>query len=345
MKIKHLLLPLAVVIPAYLVFAPDAARVPSDLRDAVSDGAYNSLAGSAQEVAMPEAAAPERQAESSDAKSIYGKDDRLDYYASDAAMRGMSDSVVSLWESRSVAAADGTASLRVVDFGRAAGLCPGERFAEQPTGAFCSGTLVGEDVIMTAGHCVLDEAKCADTKFVFGYALKKAGDYPRSVPAGDVYDCKNIIKRDLDDGQGGFFSNLVSVFHGGPGPDFALVRLDRKVTGRRPLAIHRKAKPANGDQLFVIGHPVGLPVKVAGSAKVRDASPSYFFKADLDTFGGNSGSAVFNARTNLIEGILVRGDVDFVSSPAGCRVASVVPQDGGRGEAVTKISALEKYIP
>jgi len=54
---------------------------------------------------------------------------------------------------------------------------------------------------------------------------------------------------------------------------------------------------------------------------------------------------VFNASTNLIEGILVRGDVDFIDSPAGCKVASVVPQDGGRGEAVTKISVVEKYIP
>jgi len=78
---------------------------------------------------------------------------------------------------------------------------------------------------------------------------------------------------------------------------------------------------------------------------VRDASPRYFFKTDLDTFGGNSGSAVFNARTNLIEGILVRGDVDFVKSPAGCKVASVVAQDAGNGESVTKISALESYIP
>ena len=84
---------------------------------------------------------------------------------------------------------------------------------------------------------------------------------------------------------------------------------------------------------------------MAGSAKVRDASPTYFFRADLDTFGGNSGSAVFNAGTNLIEGILVRGDVDFITSPAGCMVASVVPQDGGAGESVTKISVVEKYLP
>jgi hypothetical protein len=341
MRIKSLLTLVAVAIPAYFLLAPRAVPVPSDLRDAVADGAFSDLAGSTGGSAAPAVPAPEIQAENSEAKSIYGADDRLDYYASNPAMRVMADSVVSLWEAKDVRVAGDRAVLSVMNFGRAAGLCPGERFAEQPIGAFCSGTLVGEDVIMTAGHCVLDQAKCADTKFVFGYGLKRAGEYPQSVPAGDVYGCKNIIKRDLDTDTG----FLASIFNGGPGPDFAIIRLDRKVAGRKPLPIHKKARPAKGDKLFVIGHPVGLPVKVAGSAKVRDAGPRYFFKADLDTFGGNSGSAVFNAGTKLIEGILVRGDVDFVNSPAGCRMASVVPQDGGRGEAVTKISVVEKYIP
>ncbi|MBI4350311.1 MAG: trypsin-like peptidase domain-containing protein [Elusimicrobia bacterium] len=341
MKIKHSALLLASLVPAYLLLAPGAAPVPSDLRDAVSDGAYSELSGSSSPNPAPEAPIPAPPAASGGTKSIYGDDDRLDYYAADADMRALSDSVVSLWEAKNLRTADGRTALGTVNFGQAAGLCPGQRFAEQPVGAFCSGTLVGEDIVMTAGHCVLDEAKCAATRFVFGYSLKQAGDYPRSVPAEDVYGCSGIIKRDLDMNPG-FFA---SVFNGGPGPDFALVRLDRKVPGRKPLPIHRKARPAKGDKLFVIGHPVGLPVKVAGAAKVRDAGPKYFFKADLDTFGGNSGSAVFNADTGLIEGILVRGDVDFVNSPAGCRMASVVAQEGGKGEAVTKISVLEKFIP
>jgi len=341
MNIKTSALLLAALIPAYFILTPGPRNIPSDLRDAVSDGAYGELAGSGSAAETPAVPAPEEQLQQSESKSIYGNDDRLDYYEGDAGMKKLSDSVVSLWEAKNVTAAGGKASLKVATFGLAANLCPGEKFAEQPLGAFCSGTLVGEDIVMTAGHCITDAAKCADTKLVFGFALKKAGEYPRSVPAADVYSCASVIKRDLDTDPG----FIASVFNGGPGPDFALIKLDRKVTGRSPLPIHRKAKPANGDPLFVIGHPVGLPLKIAGSASVRDASPKYFFKADLDTFGGNSGSAVFNANTKLIEGILVRGDTDFLNSAAGCRVAAAVPQSGGRGEAVTKISVLEKYIP
>ncbi|HAU89128.1 MAG TPA: serine protease, partial [Elusimicrobia bacterium] len=80
-------------------------------------------------------------------------------------------------------------------------------------------------------------------------------------------------------------------------------------------------------------------------AKVRDFSKSGYFVADLDTFGGNSGSPVFNTRTKKIEGILVRGDEDFLDSPAGCTTMATYEQTGGRGEDVTKISEVEKYIP
>ncbi|MDD2805545.1 MAG: serine protease [Elusimicrobiales bacterium] len=341
MKLRVGILLLAVLLPAYPALTPRHAHVPADLRDAVADSAYSDLAAGSEAAAAPEAPAPLPDADYT--KSIYGADDRLDYYAAPAEMRALADSVVSLWSSRWVRPSGAKASLFTVTLGSAHDLCPGERFAEQPVGAFCSGALVGEDIVMTAGHCVTDEAKCAETKFLFGFALKRAGESPASVPLSDVYGCKRIIKRDLTSGTLSLlFNNLVN---GGPGPDYAFIQLDRKVTGHRPLSVDRGGKAAAGDPLFVIGHPVGLPLKVAGGARVRDVLPKYFFLADLDTFGGNSGSAVFNARTKQINGILVRGDKDFVPSPAGCNVAAVMPQNGGRGEAVTKMSAISKYLP
>ncbi|MCX5792615.1 MAG: serine protease [Elusimicrobia bacterium] len=336
MKIKHFVILSAVLLPASFIFMKKAAPVPGDLRDAVADNAYVALHNTGSEASVPEVPAPMATSRS-EAKSIYGTDDRLDYYETSAAMKELSNSVVSLWSANAVTIAGNKASLRVTPFGAFARLCPGEKFAEQPMGALCSGTLVGDDIVMTAGHCVTSRVKCAATKFVFGYVLKKAGDYPDSVPAGDVYSCKNIIARDLD--------TVSDPANGGPGPDFALIKLDRKVTGRRPLRINRNSRPAKGNRLFVIGYPAGLPLKVAHNARVLDASPRYFFKADLDTFGGNSGSAVFNAETKLIEGILVRGGKDFVLTPAGCRINAVAAQTGANGESVTKISVLDEYIP
>ena len=125
----------------------------------------------------------------------------------------------------------------------------------------------------------------------------------------------------------------------GTGADWALIRLDRKVTGHEPLKYDTSDSVKNGDPLVVIGHPAGLPTKVAGGATVRDASPKGYFVANLDTYGGNSGSAVFNAKTGVIVGILVRGENDYVYKD-GCSVSNVCPSTGCRGEDVTKLNAV-----
>lgn len=90
---------------------------------------------------------------------------------------------------------------------------------------------------------------------------------------------------------------------------------------------------------------MGLPLKIAGFATVRDFSKVGYFVADLDTFGGNSGSPVFSVKTKKIEGILVRGDEDFIDGPAGCTTMATYEQTGGRGEDVTKVSAFSAFVP
>lgn len=275
------------------------------------------------------------------AKSIYGSDDRLDFFAASQPMKTLSDSVVSFWKASSVEIANGSAKLKTVNFGERLNLCPGTKFMEQPIGAFCSGSLVGEDLVITAGHCVKTDADCKNTKMVFGYAVKKNGEEAvTTMPAGEVYTCGKIIKRFLAGEPGSDNPTGQNL-----GPDYALIQLDRKVTGHKPLGINRGTNLKKGDGIFVIGHPVGLPLKVAAGASVRDFSKVGYFTADLDTFGGNSGSPVFNTRTSLIEGILVRGDEDFSDSPAGCTTMSTYAQTGGRGEDVTKISAISASIP
>lgn len=282
-------------------------------------------------------------------KTIYGADDRLDYYAAPADMKALADSVVSLWQAKQVSVSGDQAVLAHKNFGSALNLCPSERFREQPIGAFCSGALVGPDLIMTAGHCIMDEAACADTKFVFGYAVKeRGGKAATTLPAGEVYGCKRIITRGLDKQPSSFVGTLISILSNilkRIGPDYALIQLDRKVEGHRPLPINRGAGPGVGAPLFTIGHPAGLPLKAAGGATLRSNSPRSFYIADIDAFGGNSGGPVFNADTKLIEGILVLGGQDFVKSPAGCTIAYTVDQNKGIGTGVTRLSFIKDAIP
>ena len=67
-----------------------------------------------------------------------------------------------------------------------------------------------------------------------------------------------------------------------------------------------------------------------------------YFKTNADTYGGNSGSAVVDSRTGIVEGILVRGDQDYTQSTTeDCVVSVHRDQNGGRGEDVTRITNIK----
>ena len=288
---------------------------------------------------------------------IYGDDDRIDYSKAPAAMQKLADSVVSFWDKDYIRDVNGQKYLLTVTFEKGVGLCPGETFGQQPIGAFCSGTLVGEDLVLTAGHCITDEESCAKARMVFGFNDKNLNNgmalndtvtaYP--VDPKEIYSCSKIVKRHLGKQHTstvGMIWDYIMFKHDKVAPDYALIKLDRKVTGRSPLPVERNTKLNEGDKIFVIGHPVGLPVKVAGGATIRNNKPKHFYLTDLDTFGGNSGSAVFSQKSGKIVGILVRGSTDFVDDAGkGCKIQNRVPQDYGKGEAVNRLKPVLSSIP
>lgn len=206
------------------------------------------------------------------------------------------------------------------------GICSDERFAKQPTAAMCSGFLVGKDYLITAGHCITSEADCNSNSWVFDYAINDNKATATSVKASAVYHCSKIISRTQDR------STL---------NDFALIKLDREVTDRTPLTFRKKGKVDLKTEIVVIGHPSGLPTKVSDGAYVRSNDNKYYFQANLDTFGGNSGSAVFDAKTGIIEGILVRGETDYTyDSATGCYRTKKCDMESCRGEDVTRITSV-----
>lgn len=206
------------------------------------------------------------------------------------------------------------------------GICESERFSKQPSVASCSGFLVSADTIVTAGHCVQNESQCESASWVFDYKVERDNDTQVIVDKTQVYKCSKIISQKLDVETEA---------------DYAVIKLDREVEDRAPLKFRTKGAAVVGDELVVIGHPSGLPTKIADGAAIREVNDVYF-KANLDTFGGNSGSAVFNATTGVVEGILVRGETDYIRDASqGCRVSNVFANDDGDGEDVTLITIVE----
>ncbi len=174
-------------------------------------------------------------------------------------------------------------------------LCSDERFRDQISAGACSGFLVAADLMVTAGHC-MNKEQCSSYKWVFDFNSKQL-EKDNSVPLGSVYSCKSVVE----------FKNASTL-------DYALVQLDRPMTDRLPLNIRREGKIKDNASLVVIGNPSGIPTKVAAGANVRINSSENSFKANLDSFIGNSGSAVFNADSGVIEGVLTGGEVIISST-------------------------------
>ena len=152
-------------------------------------------------------------------KVIYGDDDRKDLFqVTNARERALADSTVALVKSTDVAIGNGKANLSGSDYGPSQGLCRNEPFYEQFTAAFCSGFLVAPNLIVTAGHCIVDVGDCSATRFVFGYALKAQGVLPRQVASSEVYSCQRIVAR-----------KQVAA-----GADYAVIELDREVVDISP---------------------------------------------------------------------------------------------------------------
>lgn len=260
---------------------------------------------------------------------IYGADNRVDLYqVSDPLLLAAADSTVALVQASDLSLnSAGNFVLAGAQLGPDNSLCKSEPFYSQQTGAFCSGFLVEADTIVTAGHCIQDASDCSSTKFAFGFSIKSLSQKYNEFPKEDVVGCKSVVHTQ----------------HPNDDADFAIIKLDRPILNHMPLRLAQQKNLKVGDAVFVIGHPTGLPTKIAGGANVRSASEPGFFVANLDTYGGNSGSAVFNAQTLEVEGILVRGENDYVMS-GDCRVSNHCTNEGCRGEDVTKISSVLPYL-
>lgn len=270
---------------------------------------------------------------------IYGDDNRKDYYDMiDPDLLVATEAVCLVVGTSSLTDnGDGTYTLAASPwiFQSGSTVCADERFRGQLAAGFCTAFLVGDDILVTAGHCV-SSSSCGSTAFVFGF--RKTDSViaaPTLYSADDVYFCSGIIDRRLAGDR-----------------DHCVLQLDRPVLGRTPLPIRRTGSVADGDPLSVIGHGIILPVKEAGGAIVQNANGAVpYFQSNLDTYGGNSGSPVFSLTTYVVEGILVRGAPDFVYDPEGnCTRSNTVPNTGNTGagltfEEVSKTTEFAASIP
>src|SRR5688572_11008114 len=74
-------------------------------------------------------------------------------------------------------------------------LCESEPFADQPSLALCTGVLVSDDLVLTAGHCV-QHVSCEQMALVFGF-YNEAADQLHPVGADDVVTCAEVVASEV----------------------------------------------------------------------------------------------------------------------------------------------------
>ena len=271
-------------------------------------------------------ASPSEDAERYSASIIYGEDHRREYFETDTSSATiMATSVVALIPKAYIKTNPGGLWLRSPTWRESSGVCAHEPFSAQPAAAFCSGVLVDWDLVLTAGHCVRQFA-LNDFLIAFGYYYRTPDRLALS--SGDLYEPVEIASEELN--PPGWEPRL----------DYAWLRLAQPVRApRRPAAV-QLGQPAlkNSEAVVTYGTPGGVPGKSDAGGKIRDARLSVgdFFLADTDTSYGCSGGGAFVQDGTLL-GILARGGMDLVTSPAGCRVTFHEPDGSITSEQFTYV--------
>lgn len=197
-------------------------------------------------------------------------------------------------------------------------LCPGELFVDQPVAGEGSTFAIGATTLVTASHVFSQSIE--SYAIVFGYELiSKKGAYEVFIPVSNVYFPTKTI---LDASE----------------EDITVYEVDRPLhVAPLPLST-RQATPDKG-LVYMIGHPMGLPKKVALNASVGENSSASCFYTSLDAFQGNSGSPVFLFGTNEVIGILVSGQKDYVWN-GQCNCSTNCVSFDCRGEKVMRIRQI-----
>ena len=257
---------------------------------------------------------------------LNGNDDRLEVFELDEATRQATVSSSAALVYANHVSWDGPSgvSLNAESAAVAFGLCSDEPFGSEPSAAFCSGVLIDDDLLLTAGYCLGDDVAsarqlCQRVQVVFGYVLQAADSQPQ-VDANQVFSCRRVV-----------------TLSAAP-VDLAVLQLDRAASALLAPAQFAASAVEPGDSLLIASYGSGLPLKVELAAPVTSASTTDgSFVLGSDTFSGSSGGGLFTKAFELA-GLFEEGEPDWVKSD-GCSRTQHSATPAERGQPTSAVAA------
>ena len=186
---------------------------------------------------------------------------------------------------------------------------------------FCSGTLIGADLFLTAGHC-FDQTGG-------GWARPRINGTDLIIPPEEIATNMHIDFNYQSDPTGKpreiqSFAIVELLEYRLNGLDFAIVRVAGNPGQTFGITGVSQQDASIGDMLCIIGHPEGMPKRIE-AGPLSGISDNFLLYNDIDTLGGSSGSGILGPAGTVV-GVHTNGGCDDVAvgNNFGVRISPIL---------------------
>lgn len=138
----------------------------------------------------------------------------------------------------------------------------------------CTVTHIGENIGMTAGHCLRSRSCSSNYDVLWGYTTDNRQGTMHS-------KCVQVLAVEQNDAK-----------------DYAFIRYDQ--APKVYLPVNTERKPATGEKIIIYSHPRGRTLETSGWCTVKGQTMGQRFRYFCDTEGGSSGAAILNERFEIV---------------------------------------------